>query len=69
MGFQHGFAVHRTGPILLGTRRTDTLLGVDLLLKPKTYFYLGIIAGLILVFNGYLTARPVVLYGETYQIG
>ena len=47
----------------------DTLLGVDLLLKPKTYLYLGIIAGLILVFNGYLTARPVVLYGETYQIG
>ncbi len=47
----------------------DRLLGVDLLLRPKTYFYLAIIFGLILVFNGYLTGRPVVLYGEAYQIG
>ncbi len=47
----------------------DTLLSVDLLLRPKTYLYLAIVFGLILVFNGYLTARPVVLYGETYQIG
>lgn len=47
----------------------DTLLGVDLLLRPKTYFYLAIVFGLILVFNGYLTGRPVVLYGEAYQIG
>ena len=47
----------------------DTLLGVDLLLRPKTYLYLAIVCGLILVFNGYLTGRPVVLYGEAYQIG
>ena len=47
----------------------DTLLGVDLLLRPKTYLYLAIVSVLILVFNGYLTARPVVLYGEAYQIG
>ena len=47
----------------------DTLLGTDLLLQPKTYVYLAIVSGLILVFNGYLTARPVVLYGETYQNG
>ena len=47
----------------------DVLLGVDLLLCPKTYLYLAIVSVLILVFNGYLTARPVVLYGETYQIG
>ena len=47
----------------------DTLLRTDLLLQLKTYVYLAIVSGLILVFNGYLTARPVVLYGETYQSG
>ncbi len=47
----------------------DTLLKTDLLGQPKTYLYLAIVAGLIFVFNGYLTARPVVLYGEAYQIG
>lgn len=47
----------------------DVLLKTDLLLCPKTYLYLAIVAGLILVFNGYLTARPVVIYGEAYQMG
>ena len=47
----------------------DMLLRTDLLLRPKTYLYLAIVAGLILVFNGYLTARPVVIYGEVYQMG
>ena len=47
----------------------DTLLGTDLLLQSKTYVYLAIVSGLILVFNGYLTARPVVQYGEVYQSG
>ena len=47
----------------------DTLLSTHLLLRPKTYLYLAIVAGLILAFNGYLTARPVVLYGEAYQSG
>ncbi len=47
----------------------DMLLNLNLLLQPKTYLYLGIVSGLILVFNGYLTARPVVLYGEAYQSG
>ena len=48
---------------------TDTLLKTGLLGQPKTYLYLAIVAVLILVFNGYLTARPVVLYGEVYQSG
>ena len=48
---------------------TDTLLRTDLLLQLKTYVYLAIVSGLILVFNGYLTARPVVLYGEAYRSG
>ena len=46
----------------------DRLLKTDLLLRPKTYLYLAIVSGLILVFNGYLTARPVVVYGEAYQM-
>ena len=48
---------------------TDTLLRTELLMQLKTYIYLGIVFGLILIFNGYLTARPVVLYGEAYQMG
>ena len=48
---------------------TDTLLKTELLMQLKTYIYLGIVVGLILIFNGYLTARPVVLYGEAYQMG
>ena len=48
---------------------TDTVLRTELLMQLKTYIYLGIVAGLILIFNGYLTARPVVLYGEAYQMG
>ncbi len=47
----------------------DTLLKTDLLGQPKTYLYLAIVSILILVFNGYLTARPVVLYGEAFQSG
>ena len=47
----------------------DRVLKTDLLLQPKTYIYLAIVSGLILVFNGYLTARPVVLYGEAFQSG
>ncbi len=47
----------------------DMLLRTDLLLRRKTYLYLLIVAGLILVFNGYLTARPVVMYSEVYQMG
>ena len=47
----------------------DTFLKTDLLGQPKTYLYLGIVSILILVFNGYLTARPVVLYGEAFQSG
>lgn len=38
-------------------------------MQPKTYIYIGIVFGLILIFNSYLTVRPVVLYGEAYQMG
>ena len=38
-------------------------------MRLKTYVYLAIVSVLILIFNGYLTTRPVVLYGEAYKIG
>ncbi|MCE2414294.1 lycopene cyclase domain-containing protein [Candidatus Poribacteria bacterium] len=47
----------------------DTWLGTGVLLQSKTYIYLAIVSVLILIFNSYLTARPVVLYGEAYQMG
>lgn len=46
----------------------ERLLKTSVLIKAKTYLFLAIVAALILVFNGYLTARPVVLYGVAYQL-
>lgn len=34
--------------------------------QKRTYHYLSIVTGLTLIFNGYLTARPVVLYNPKY---
>lgn len=39
-----------------------------ILLEGRTYLFLAIVIGFVLIFNGYLTARPVVLYGEQYQL-
>ncbi len=47
----------------------DHFLRTDLILSRRFYIYLGLIILFTLVFNGYLTARPVVLYGEAYQLG
>lgn len=47
----------------------DLVLRTHLLLKPRFWALLGVVAGFTLIFNGYLTARPVVTYGEQYQIG
>lgn len=47
----------------------DSLLSTEILARKNTYIYLGIIFLLNLVFNGYLTGRPVVLYDESYQFG
>lgn len=47
----------------------DMLLSTDILARKNTYIYLGIIFLLNLVFNGYLTGRPVVIYNESYQLG
>ena len=46
----------------------DMFMNSYILLQSRTYLFLAIVAGFVLVFNGYLTARPVVLYGEQYQL-
>ncbi|MBC8233388.1 lycopene cyclase domain-containing protein [bacterium] len=47
----------------------DLFLKTDMLLQPRTYLYLAIITFLMMIFNGYLTFRPVILYGSSYQLG
>lgn len=44
----------------------DWLLNTRIFSRQVTYKYTGIISLFILVFNGYLTARPVVLYNDQY---
>ncbi len=44
----------------------DLVVDTRILARPNTYIYLGIVFLLNLIFNGYLTARPVVLYNPTY---
>jgi lycopene cyclase domain-containing protein len=46
----------------------DIYLKTDLLLQTRFYRYLLLIIIFTLVFNGYLTWRPVVLYGQIYQL-
>jgi len=47
----------------------DYYLKTDLVFQRRFYLYISLIIIFTLVFNGYLTWRPVVLYGETYQVG
>jgi len=46
----------------------DRRSGTELLLQPRFLGFLGAVLALTAVFNGYLTARPVVLYGAAYQL-
>jgi lycopene cyclase domain-containing protein len=46
----------------------DTVFRTEVLARKFTLAYLSLIAILILIFNGYLTARPVVLYNPEYQL-
>lgn len=60
-----GYALIALGVVAL----LDHALGVGLLLAPRALAYFGVVLLLTVVCNGYLTARPVVLYGESYQLG
>ena len=46
----------------------DILLKTHLFQKSRTYNFSSILLLMMLVFNGYLTARPVVLYQVQYQL-
>ncbi|MBN1465445.1 lycopene cyclase domain-containing protein, partial [candidate division KSB1 bacterium] len=46
----------------------DKLLKTDITLDGRYYAFLAIQIGLTLIFNGYLTARSVVLYDQSYQL-
>jgi len=61
-----------TGLMLIflgGAIIVDRVLKTGLLWRTKFFVYLAVLVGVILIFNGYLTWRPVVLYGEAYQLG
>jgi lycopene cyclase domain-containing protein len=48
---------------------SDRVLRTNLFLRRRFFIYLAVVIGFIFIFNGYLTWRPVVLYGEAYQLG
>lgn len=61
-----------TGVVLITlglTGITDLILKTKIFARRNTYIYLVMVTLLNLVFNGYLTARPVVIYNEAYQLG
>ncbi len=47
----------------------DAVLGANLARRPLLWRFLGACALLTLVFNGYLTARPIVLYNDAVLLG
>jgi lycopene cyclase domain-containing protein len=47
----------------------DWKLGTDLLKDKRFYWFILLTLVFNLVFNGYLTWRPAVMYGESYQLG
>jgi lycopene cyclase domain-containing protein len=47
----------------------DYYLKTELIFQKRFYLYLFFIIFFTLIFNGYLTWRPVVLYGESFQLG
>lgn len=60
-----GFALVALGVAAL----LDHALGVGLLVVPRALAFFGAVLALTVACNGYLTARPVVLYDERYQLG
>lgn len=59
-----GIVVSVFGIVLL----FDYILKTRIVLNSRTVFLIGIVSIFILIFNGYLTARPVVLYDPSYQL-
>ncbi|MBN1482288.1 lycopene cyclase domain-containing protein [candidate division KSB1 bacterium] len=60
-----------TGAVLIAlsiVSLLDKLTKTNIIVDARYYIILGILIGLMLVFNGYLTARPLVLYDSSYQL-
>ncbi len=47
----------------------DRALGTRLFEHPRYWLFLAVVSALGLLFNGYLTGRPIVLYGAPYFLG
>lgn len=50
------------------TALLDRILQTDIFTRSRTYLQFMLVTFLILIFNGYLTSRPIVLYDPVYQI-
>lgn len=67
--FGHGKEYTSLTLIITGlTALLDRILRTDLLLHIRTWLYLVAITLFLLLFNGFLTALPVVTYGTVYQL-
>jgi len=66
------FGYEYAGTVLLAltvVAGLDQVLRTRLLRQGRTYRYLGVVTLFILLFNGYLTFRPLVLYADSYLLG
>jgi len=54
--------------VLAAVAGLDRLSGIRLLEQRRTWAYLSLLTAAMLLFNGYLTARPVVLYDPAFQL-
>ncbi len=71
-----GLVVYRTGReytalvlIALGAVAfLDRQLKTDIFLQTRSYWYFGIVVLCTLIFNMYLTARPILIYDAAYQL-
>ena len=67
-----GVGLEYTGLTLLSIAAAvglDRVAGTHVLGHRRYWAFLGAVALLIAFFNGYLTGRPIVHYGEPYQLG
>lgn len=47
----------------------DFVLGTKLVLKKKFWIFWAVMFVLLFIINGYLTWRPIVIYGESFYLG
>ncbi len=52
-----------------GAAFVDRLLGTRLLVRRSYWLFVGVMMIFLLLVNGYLTWRPIVLYGERFYLG